>query len=213
MSVFIIGLITINHTIILCCPNNSWVSNSISSSVACIVTWCVGILVSLIPFIPGLSHWGIQGQSGLCRLALFDHYKPKHTFRWFTVIVAINFVLCTLVLAAQIIIYKQTPNYLIVLEPEKRSFYSSVHLIRKVAVSSAVCWCSFGLVMLMASVGVTGLDNIYVTMVVFVLPLSSALYPFLYLWSLVTERGRQRQEKTALKVLKSRQPLSRKTHK
>ncbi|KAL8613502.1 hypothetical protein ACOMHN_007545 [Nucella lapillus] len=67
---------------------------------ACTVSWCVGSLLSLVPFLPGLSSWGLQGQAGLCRLAALDNLQFSHGFKWFTVIVILNFMLCLMTVAA-----------------------------------------------------------------------------------------------------------------
>ncbi|KAL8613524.1 hypothetical protein ACOMHN_007567 [Nucella lapillus] len=76
------------------CSNGKWFTVA-----ACTVSWCVGSLLSLVPFLPGLSSWGLQGQAGLCRLAALDNPQSSHCFKWFTVIVILNFLLCLMTVA------------------------------------------------------------------------------------------------------------------
>ncbi|KAL8589163.1 hypothetical protein ACOMHN_052501 [Nucella lapillus] len=74
----------------------------------------------------------------------------------------------------------------------------------KIAVTDAVCWCSFGLVAMMASPGGTVVNTIHGTLVVFLLPVNSALNPLLTTWAIITQRGQQVREQRLIKVLKSR---------
>ncbi|KAL8611099.1 hypothetical protein ACOMHN_064389 [Nucella lapillus] len=65
----------------------------------------------------GLSRLGLDGQSGLCRLALFDRYTCN---RWFTVTVAVNFLLCVMIATAQITINRKTPKYRTAMDPGRK---------------------------------------------------------------------------------------------
>ncbi|KAL8594273.1 hypothetical protein ACOMHN_044217 [Nucella lapillus] len=217
VSVLTLWFIVLDHVIVFCFPDSLRFYTSLSTTAVCTVIWFVGALLSLIPFLPGLSHWGLSGQSGLCRMALSDHFLCKQEISWFTVTVVVNFLLSLIIMSGQCVIYRRLPKYRILLEHTKRSYYSSAHLIRKVAVTDAVCWFSFGLVTLMASQGVTLFKEMHGTLVVFMLPFNSALNPLLTLWSIVTERRLQAAEQRLIHRLRSRlaqhtaQPSGRKT--
>ncbi|KAL8620660.1 hypothetical protein ACOMHN_029848 [Nucella lapillus] len=204
VSVLIIWFIVLDHVILFCLLNSSWTFNKSSTTAVCTVIWFVGALLSLIPFLPGLSHWGLSGQSGLCRLALHDHYDYNQEFKWFTVTVIVNLVLSVMIVAGKFAIYRRLPKYRILLEHTKRSYYSSAHLIGKVAITDAVCWCSFGLVTMLASQQVTNANTIHGTLAVFMLPFNSALNPLLTIWSIVTQQRLQAREQQLIKVLRLR---------
>eukprot|EP00745_Piridium_sociabile_P013305 TRINITY_DN1979_c0_g1_i7.p1 TRINITY_DN1979_c0_g1~~TRINITY_DN1979_c0_g1_i7.p1 ORF type:complete len:828 (+),score=103.62 TRINITY_DN1979_c0_g1_i7:348-2486(+) len=204
MSSFFLLIFTLDHMTILCFAGDSCRFQQRSTVATCTMTWLAGILLSLTPFLPGLSHWGLHGQSGLCRLALFDHYISHQQFRWFTVIVAINFIVCSMSVAGQVVIYKRLPPYRIALDPAKRWAFSSVQLMGKVTVTNAVSWILFGVVTLMAKVGVIAAETIHDAMVVFVLPLSSAVNPLLYMWTVASLSRGLAQEDRLLEWLKSR---------
>ncbi|KAL8613506.1 hypothetical protein ACOMHN_007549 [Nucella lapillus] len=100
VSVFLIWFIIVDHVIVICFLETSRTSGKWFTVAACTVSWCVGSLLSLVPFLPGLSSWGLQGQAGLCRLAALDNLQSSHGFKWFTVIVILNFMLCLMTVAA-----------------------------------------------------------------------------------------------------------------
>ncbi|XP_076472615.1 G-protein coupled receptor GRL101-like [Babylonia areolata] len=206
VSVLTVWLITVRHVVILSCPAR-WCSRPTNRSTAAqgTLTWLAGISLSLIPFLPGLSHWGLQGQSGLCRLALFSHYSPHRQFTWFTVLVVVNFIFSSMTLAGLVVTSRRTPKYRLALEPARRPVYSSVQLMMKVASTDAVCWILFGLVtVLVVSGSVAGADRLHGALVVFALPFNSALNPLLSLWTVAMQRRRQAREGKLFAVLKAR---------
>ncbi|KAL8613413.1 hypothetical protein ACOMHN_057133 [Nucella lapillus] len=110
VSVLLAWFITMNHIIVICFLETSWSSDRLFTIAACTLSWFVGTLLSLTPFLPGLSSWGLRGQSGLCRLAVFDHYKSGDGFKWITVIVTVNFILCTMTVVGHVIMSIRIPK-------------------------------------------------------------------------------------------------------
>eukprot|EP00745_Piridium_sociabile_P027847 TRINITY_DN44856_c0_g1_i5.p1 TRINITY_DN44856_c0_g1~~TRINITY_DN44856_c0_g1_i5.p1 ORF type:complete len:566 (-),score=101.69 TRINITY_DN44856_c0_g1_i5:132-1628(-) len=204
VSVFVLCFLTLDHLAVLCRPEGSWRLSTASATAVCAATWLAGALLSLIPFLPGLSRWRLYGRSGLCRLAMFQQRKAQQEVVWFTAFVVLNVLLCALSVAGQAAIRKKKPKYRIVLDPAKRTRYSSMPLMGKIAAADAVCWFSFGLVLVMASSGVPFSDRIHGTLVIFVLPINSALNPLLYLWTAAAQRQRQAREEKLMEVVKSR---------
>ncbi|KAL8582376.1 hypothetical protein ACOMHN_067552 [Nucella lapillus] len=101
VSVFLIWFIIVDHVIVICFLETLRTSGKWFTVAACTMSWCVGSLLSLVPFLPGLSSWGLQGQAGLCRLAALDNPQSSHGFKWFTVIVILNFMLCLMTVAGR----------------------------------------------------------------------------------------------------------------
>ncbi|KAL8568766.1 hypothetical protein ACOMHN_054553 [Nucella lapillus] len=214
VSVLMICFITLHHTVIFCFPAQSWrFSGTHFTSAACVVTWVVGFLLAAVPFLPGLSHWGLHGQSGLCRLALFDGHHSGRRFRWFTVTVVVNSIFSLVTVAAQAVTYRRTPQYRTALSATQKSVFSSVHAMRRLAVTNAVCWIAFLLATIVRTYDVEVFSRIHDTMVVFVLPFNSAINPLLYLWTAKTQWQRQQQEETLIQVLKFRLAQSGKCYK
>ncbi|KAL8580884.1 hypothetical protein ACOMHN_039584 [Nucella lapillus] len=204
VSVLVIGFITVYHITALCFPNHLSPFNKCLLAAGCAVIWAVGFLLALVPFLPGRSHWGVQGQSGLCRLALFQDRRSRQHFTWFTVIVAVNCVWSAMTVAGQAVISRQTPQYRLALSSTQRSVFSSVRLMGKTTIANAVCWFAFGLCVIMGSGGVAVFDTIHDSMVVFVIPINSAVNPLLYWGTVYSQQQKQQQEEALIKLLKSR---------
>ncbi|KAL8591461.1 hypothetical protein ACOMHN_026651 [Nucella lapillus] len=203
-SVFVIWFITLDHTIVLWGSRESWRFQKRSVVVVSLLLWLVAALLSVIPFLPTLSHLGVHGQTGLCRLASLDHWSSRHEFTWLTLIAVINFIFCSMTATGQVIIRRRIPKYRTELDPSKKLVFSSVHVMGKVTVVDVLRWFSFGFVTLSASQGYRLVEDVHDIMVVYVLPLNSAINPLLLIWALVTQHHRQTHEERILKTFKAR---------
>ena len=72
-----------------------------------------------------------------------------------------------------------------------------------VVVSDFLCWFPIGLLGLLAFSGTPISGEVNVAMAIFVLPLNSALNPFLYTYNLVMEKRRARKEAKRIAKLKN----------
>ena len=70
-----------------------------------------------------------------------------------------------------------------------------------VVVSDFLCWFPIGLFGLLAYFGVQVHGEVNVAMAIFVLPLNSALNPFLYTYNILQEKRRLKKEGKMLKQL------------
>ena len=78
-----------------------------------------------------------------------------------------------------------------------------------VAASDFLCWFPVGLLGVLASSGVTIPGEVNVAMAIFVLPLNSALNPFLYAFIVIMERRRLEAEKRLLRsILSAQKPIA-----
>ena len=73
-----------------------------------------------------------------------------------------------------------------------------------VVVSNFVCWFPVSVMGLLVSAGVPITGEVNVAMAIFVLPLNSALNPFLYTFNMLKEKRRKLRELKLLKLLESR---------
>ena len=70
-----------------------------------------------------------------------------------------------------------------------------------VVVSDFCCWFPIGLLGLLASRGVPISGEVNVAMAIFVLPLNSALNPFLYTLNIIKEKRQRMKEEKLLKLI------------
>nr|KAG5686278.1 hypothetical protein BaRGS_028881 [Batillaria attramentaria]KAG5696774.1 hypothetical protein BaRGS_012797 [Batillaria attramentaria] len=75
-----------------------------------------------------------------------------------------------------------------------------------IAISDFLCWFPIGLAGLMASAGTPVPSEVNVALAIFVLPLNSALNPFLYTINMILERRRRAQEQRLRKFFLAKQP-------
>nr|KAG5713157.1 hypothetical protein BaRGS_007684 [Batillaria attramentaria] len=123
----------------------------------------------------------------------------------FGVMIGLNFVLFMLIAAGQIFIYWSIHvNTMSASDSTKKS--NDLTIARRlltIAVSDFLCWFPIGLLGLMASNGTPIPGEVNVAMAIIVLPLNSALNPFLYTVNVILERQRRMSEERLKKRILS----------
>ena len=169
--------------------------------------WLAGTALAIILFLPGLQQWGLHGQSGLCRLALFDQYQHHPQFRWFAVISSVNFLFSIFIMLGILMLHKHMPAYSISLAPSERWIFVSAHMVAAAGKIGAVPWLVLGVATLLAKSGVSEARSVQDSIVVFVLPLSAALHPLICMWKLVSLLQRQTYEQKLVLRVKSQNKM------
>ena len=164
----------------------------------------LGSLLAAIPLLPQTSHWEYYGQSGICVPLPITRKSFKGRSYSFAVIIVLNFVLFLFIAAGQSVIYLSVKANLMTTDTTRKS--QDLVIARRlitVVVSDFVCWFPIGILGLLASAGVPVTGEVNVAMAIFVLPLNSALNPFLYTLNIVMEKRRKAREMNLLKFLES----------
>ena len=123
----------------------------------------------------------------------------------FSIIVVLNFVLFMLAAVMQSIVILSIKINIMTTDTTKKT--QDMVIARRlitVVVTDVLGWFSLGLLGLLSAAGVSVSNEINVAMAIFVLPLNSALNPFLYTLNLFLEARRRAQEQKLLKLLESR---------
>ena len=165
----------------------------------------LGSLLAAIPLLPQTSHWECYGQSGICVPLPITRKSFKGRSYSFAVIIVLNFVLFLLIAAGQSVIYLSVKDNLMTTDTTKKS--QDLVIARRlitVVVSNFVCWFPVSVMGLLVSAGVPITGEVNVAMAILVLPLNSALNPFLYTFNMVKEKRRKLRELKLLKLLESR---------
>nr|KAG5694753.1 hypothetical protein BaRGS_002706 [Batillaria attramentaria] len=122
----------------------------------------------------------------------------------FGVMVVLNFVLFLLISVGQAFIYWSVRLNSMATETTRKS--QDLTIARRlitVAVSDFLCWFPVGLLGLMAAAGIPVASEFSVFTAVIVLPLNSALNPFLYTYNVLAEKRRKAREARLLELLQS----------
>ena len=196
VSAFTICLITIDRFLVLRFPFSTVHFGPRSAHVACAVAWCCGLLLAVVPVLPATSHWHFYQQSGICfPLPVTRGQFAGHHYS-FGVIVLLNFALFVLIAGGQGSIYWSVRvNSMVDKDSSNKSKDLTIaRRLISVAVSDFLCWFPIGAVGLMSAGQVAIPGQVNVAMAVLVLPLNSAINPFLYTLNIVLEKRRLARE-------------------
>ena len=207
VSAFIVCFITLDRFLALRFPLSGFHLSSKSSHLTCSVTWICGTLVAAVPLLPATSHWQFYSQTGICiplPITRSDFIGRSYAFG---VMIILNFVLFLLIAAGQISIYLSIRANSMSLGTDSARKDRDVTISRRlitIAVSDFLCWFPIGLLGLLASQDVSIPGEVNVAMAILVLPLNSALNPFLYTLNIILEKRRKVREQRLQKLLLSR---------
>ena len=198
VSAFIIFLITLDRFLVLQFPFSQHHFSHRSALVVCGMVWCAGLILAVVPLMPGLSHWQYYSQSGICiPLPITRKTFGGHKYS-IGIMIILNFVLFLLIAVGQLIIYWSIrTNSMCSADAVANRKSKDLTIARRlltVVTSDFLCWFPVGLLGLLASQGVAIPGEINVAMAIIALPLNSTLNPFLYTLNLIQERRRKAKE-------------------
>ena len=202
MSAFIICLITLDRFLVLRFPFSRFHFSRRSALVACGVAWGVGLAMAATPLLPSFLHWQFYSQTGICiPLPITRVNFPGRDYS-FGIMIVFNFALFVLVAVGQASIFWSIRLNTMTMDSSSKS--RDVTIARRlitVAVSDFLCWFPIGLLGMLAFQGTPIPGEVNVAMAIFVLPLNSAINPFLYTFNTLMEKRRKLSESRLLKWL------------
>nr|KAG5685806.1 hypothetical protein BaRGS_001218 [Batillaria attramentaria] len=204
VSAFMICLITLDRFIVLRFPFTSVRFQKSSAILTCAITWLAGGFLAGLPLLPVTSHWEFYGQTGVCIPLPITRKEFAGWGYSFGVMIVFNFILFLFIACGQASIYWSICTNAMAIDTNKKS--QDLTIARRlitVAVSDFLCWFPIGLLGLMAAMGVPIPGEVNVVVAIFVLPLNSALNPFLYTYNVLAEKRRKAYENQLLKLLES----------
>ncbi|KAL8594721.1 hypothetical protein ACOMHN_051667 [Nucella lapillus] len=203
VSAFLLTLITVDRLLLVCFPLHKNLHLSATSSlVACLSVWGTGLVLAATPLLPPTAHWQFYSQTGICLpLPITRHSFPGYAYT-FAVFIVLNFLLFLLVGAGQAVIFRviRRSGRMATGGSSTKRQEQELTIARRlflVAFSDFCCWFPIGLMGLLAAGGVAIPAQVNVWLAVFVLPLNSALNPYLYtlnaLYDSYTERHHEQK--------------------
>ena len=196
VSVSFIGLITLDRFIVIRCPFTTRRFRPWSAHVASGAVWLFGIVLAAVPLLPVTAHWNFYGQTGICiPLPITRRVFPGQKYS-FGVMIIFNLFLFLLIGSGQGLIYKSILGSRMGLSDTSNAS-QDLAIARRlfaVVVSDFLCWFPIGLLGLLASNGVSIPGEVTVAIAIFVLPVNSALNPFLYTLNILLEKKRRLKE-------------------
>ena len=208
VSALTIWLITIDRFIVLRFPFSRVRFQKISATVACLITWTIGFLLALIPLLPATSHWDFYSQTGICIPLTVIRQDFKGRGYSVSVFIVLNFILFLFIATGQAFIFWSVQRNALKNDVTKvaRDLTIAQRLI-SVAVTDFLCWFPIGVCGLLASAGTPVSGEVNVALAIFVLPLNSALNPFVYNFKTAMEKRRRAKSAMLLKWLEKHSNL------
>ena len=203
VSAFFVCLITLDRFLVLRFPLHRLHFQKRSAEIASLCLWIVGFVLASVPLLPATSHWQFYSQTGICIPLPVTRNDFEGRGYAFGIIIVLNFVLFLLIAAGQASIYTSIRANRISTDSSSRKSQdlSIARRLITIAMSDFLCWFPIGLLGLLAAQGFPIPGEVNVGMAIFVLPLNSALNPFLYTLNMVLEKRRLAQEQRMTKML------------
>jgi hypothetical protein len=219
MSAFVVRLITLDRFLVLRFPFSARHFGRRSATLACLVTWLVRVALAVVPLLPFTSHWHFYGQTGICIPFPISRKQFAGQGYSFGILIVANFVLFLLIAVGQVSVFASIRANSMTSSNVQRNVVNNnsttinnksreLAIARRLAVivvSDFLCWFPIGVLGLLAAWGDVPIPGeAGVAVAIFVLPLNSALNPFLYTVSVVLAKRAQRQRDDLMRVLEAR---------
>ena len=204
VSASIICLVTVDRFLVVRFPFRRLCFKRRSAQLCCLVLWTMGTVLAAVPLLPATSSWHFYSQTGICiPLPVTRQDFPGHEYA-FAVMIIFNFVLFVMIAVGQLFIYASVRGQSMAEQDDSDKRNKDLALAQRlftVVVSDFLCWFPIGLLGLLASRDVPISGEISVGMAIFVLPLNSALNPFLYSFNTMHARRDRAREQKLLRTL------------
>ncbi|XP_062588314.1 G-protein coupled receptor GRL101-like [Saccostrea cucullata] len=158
------------------------------------LAWIVSLVLALCPLFIPLEDF--YAQTAIC---IYLPLSVKRQSGWeysMVVFIGFNFILFLGILVGQIFILVEVikSGRKIQSTNTKRREISLAKSVGAVVLTDLLCWIPIGIIAMMTFSGVDVSQEVYIWIIVLVLPINSALNPILYtLSALIRERNRQNQ--------------------
>ena len=208
VSALTIWLITLDRFIVLHFPFSGAHFQRTSAVAASLITWLVGLFLGLVPLLPVTSHWEFFSQTGICIPLPVTRQDFKGKLFSIGVFIVFNFVLFVLIVTGQIFIFWSVQKNALNTDSTKvsRDLTIARRLI-SVAVTDFLCWFPIGLCGLLALADIPIPGEVNAAFAIFVLPLNSALNPFIYTFNMLMEKRKKSREAMLLQWLETQSDL------
>ena len=206
VSTFTICFITIDCFLVTHFPFTAFRFKGTSAVIASGLAWLFGVFLAAVPLFSVFSRWHFYGHTGVCIPLTVQRKTLTGHLYLFRIVVVFNFTLSIIVAVGQMFIYrkmKRRPK-----EPgDLTRLPKDITVARRlftVVISDFFCWFSIGVLGLLDFNDTPVPGQVSGAMTIIVLPLNSALNPFLYTVNVLMEKKRRAREARLLKMLQAR---------
>ncbi|KAK6987224.1 G-protein coupled receptor GRL101 [Biomphalaria glabrata] len=193
-STFFICLITIDRFMKITFPFGQHRFTNTGKKLSFTLVWLIGILLAVLPILS--KEWAIYSSNGLCLALPFSSKYHKGWIFSFVIFVVLNFIFFLFIALGQILIFA---NILSIKNKVKNANndksrraqdYNIAKKLALVALTDFMCWFPVGILGFLSLNGYIFEREVYAWVVVFVLPINSALNPMIYTLLAIYEKCR-----------------------
>ncbi|XP_060584590.1 G-protein coupled receptor GRL101-like isoform X3 [Ruditapes philippinarum] len=187
-SVFFLCFITLDRLLVIKFPFGTVRFRPTKAYICCGICWFISITLSIIPILY-TSHFKNQfySKTGVCIALPLTRDKPPGWMYSVSIFVGLNFCTFILVAVGQLAIFKELRRASVMKKTQqsrKRDLKVARNLIL-VATTDFLCWFPIGVMGILSLIGFAIPSDVYAWTAIFVLPINSALNPFLYTLSAI----------------------------
>nr|KAG5691846.1 hypothetical protein BaRGS_033450 [Batillaria attramentaria] len=204
VSAFALCLITLDRFLVIKFPFSSSLRlTKLSAIVACGATWAVGVTLAAFPLFQ--KDWEFYGQNGICLPLPITQRPFKGQDYAFGVFIVLNFVLFLVIGTGQAFIsYNIHISAMATMIGHRKQDTVIARRLFLIVCTDFCCWFPIGVMGLLASSGIPIPGVVNVLAAVFVLPINSAINPFLYTINALLERRTKKAEQKRMEKMMSR---------
>ncbi|XP_052087445.1 G-protein coupled receptor GRL101-like [Mytilus californianus] len=195
-SVVFLFLITIDRFIAVKYPFGEIRFGKKSAIRLSVVVFLTSFILAVVPLFPGSYFDGnFYSRSAVCLALPLTRDKPNGWEYSFGIFIVLNFILFLIIAVTQLVIYKEVTNPIHIRSTKKNQDLTIARKLFLVVFSDFLCWFPVGVMGLMALRGHSIPAEVYSWTAVFILPINSALNPFLYTFASIRGNRRLQQKR------------------
>ncbi|XP_076115699.1 uncharacterized protein LOC143083057 [Mytilus galloprovincialis] len=196
-SVVFLFLITIDRFIAVRYPFGEIRFGKKSAKRISVVVFLTSFILAVVPLFPGSYFDGnFYSRSAVCLALPLTRDKPNGWEYSFGIFIVFNFILFLIIAVTQLVIYKEVTNPIQIRSTKKNQDLTIARKLFLVVFSDFLCWFPVGVMGLMALRGHSIPAEVYAWTAVFILPINSALNPFLYTFASIRGNRSFQQKRT-----------------
>ena len=193
VSAAVICLITVDRFLAIKFPFSRLRFHWFSAQLGCLVLWTTSTVLAAVPLLPATSSWHFYSHTGIC-------------IPWLCL--GFNLVLFLIITVGQLVVYVAIGSQSMAEQSDADGRSKDLAVARRlfiVVVSDFLCWFPIGLLVVLASRDTPISGEVNVGIAIFVLPLNSALNPFLYSLNAIQARTAPARKQKLLRTLMAEQ--------
>ncbi|KAK3098302.1 hypothetical protein FSP39_018119 [Pinctada imbricata] len=190
-SVIFLCFITIDRIIAVRFPFGQYRITQKKALVACGIAWGVIFLLAVVPLIPSSYFMGqFYSRSAVCLALPLTRDKPAGWEYGTAIFIIFNFLVFIKIAFGQITIYREISAAMDakIRSQRKNQDVAIARGLFMVVLTDFICWFPVGVMGIMALSGKAIPGEVYAWTAVFILPINSALNPFLYTFSTIIKQ-------------------------